>query len=88
MRTKPNPEQGFRSYLGILSLARGYGLVRLEAACRRGIAIGAMSYRSAASILKNGLDAGNETRPPSIGTSGRVQSESPAAIIGIRNLAA
>jgi transposase len=56
MRAKPHPEQGFRSCLGILSLARSYGPVRLEAACRRGIAIGAASYRSIASILKNGLD--------------------------------
>jgi len=56
MRAKPHPEQGFRSCLGILSLERAYGPVRLEAACRRGIAIGAASYRSIASILKSGLD--------------------------------
>jgi transposase len=56
MRAKPHPEQGFRSCLGILSLARGYGPARLEAACCRGIGIGAASYRSIASILKNGLD--------------------------------
>ena len=56
MRAKPHPEQGFRSCLGILSLARSYGPVRLEAACRRGVVIGAASYRSIASILKTGLD--------------------------------
>jgi transposase len=56
MRAKPHPEQGFRSCLGILSLARGYDPARLEAACQRGISIGATSYRSIASILKNGLD--------------------------------
>ena len=56
MRAKPHPEQGFRSCLGILSLARAYGPARLEAACRRGIDIGAASYRSIASILKTGLD--------------------------------
>jgi transposase len=56
MRAKPHPEQGFRSCLGILSLARAYGAARLEAACRRGISIGATSYRSIASILKHGLD--------------------------------
>ena len=56
MRAKPHPEQGFRSCLGILSLARSYSPVRLEAACRRGIVIGALSYRSIASILKTGLD--------------------------------
>jgi transposase len=56
MRAKPHPEQGFRSCLGILSLARSYGPARLEAACRRAIGIGAASYRSVASILKTGLD--------------------------------
>jgi hypothetical protein len=39
-----------------MSLGRSYGPVRLEAACRRGIVIGAASYRSIASILKSGLD--------------------------------
>jgi transposase len=56
MRAKPHPEQGFRSCLGILSLARAYGPARLDAACQRGISIGATSYRSIASILQNGLD--------------------------------
>lgn len=37
-------------------MERAYGPVRLEAACQRGIAIGATSYRSIASILKTGLD--------------------------------
>jgi transposase len=56
LRAKPHPEQGFRACLGILRLARIYGVVRLEAACRRGLSIGATSYGSIASILKNGLD--------------------------------
>jgi hypothetical protein len=33
-----------------------YGAQRLEAPCRRGVVIGAASYRSIASILKTGLD--------------------------------
>jgi transposase len=56
MRTKPHPEQGFRSCLGILRMEKTYGAQRLEAACGRGISIGAASYRSIASILKTGLD--------------------------------
>jgi transposase len=56
MRAKPHPEQGFRACLGILRLAASYGPERLEAACQRGIDIGAASYGSIASILKNGLD--------------------------------
>jgi hypothetical protein len=34
MRTKPHPEQGFRSCLGILRMEKTYGAQRLEAACR------------------------------------------------------
>jgi transposase len=56
MKARPHPEQGFRSCLGIVGLARSYGLTRLEAAARRGNDIGATSYGSIASILKHGLD--------------------------------
>jgi transposase len=56
LRAKPHPEQGFRAALGILRLARSYGTARLEAAALRGLSIGASTYGSIASILKNGLD--------------------------------
>ena len=63
MKTKPHPEQGFRACLGILRLARSYGSARLEAACRRGNEIGATTYGSIASILKNGLDQAYTPEP-------------------------
>jgi transposase len=56
MKAKPHPEQGFRSCLGIISLARTYGSERVEAASRRGNDIGATTYGSIKSILHNGLD--------------------------------
>ena len=56
MRTKPHPEQGFRACLGMLRLAKTYGEARLEAACQRGLTIGARTYGSIASILRTGLD--------------------------------
>jgi transposase len=56
LRSRPHPEQGFRACLGILRLARHYGVDRLEAACRRGLEIGARSYGSINSILQNDLD--------------------------------
>jgi transposase len=56
LRAKPHPEQGFRAALGILRLARSYGGIRLEAACLRGLSIGASTYGAIVSILKNGLD--------------------------------
>jgi transposase len=51
-----HPEQGYRSCLGILRLAKKYGVERLEAACARAVAVNARSYRHVDSILKNGLD--------------------------------
>ncbi|MCH8999471.1 MAG: IS21 family transposase [Proteobacteria bacterium] len=56
LRSKPHPEQGFRSAIGILRLARTHGSERLEAACERAFEIGAHSYSSVASILRNNLD--------------------------------
>jgi len=53
---KPHPEQGYRACLGLMRLARQYGAARLEAACERAARIHAPTYRSAASILKAGLD--------------------------------
>jgi transposase len=53
---RPHPEQGYRSCLGIMRLARGYGAERLEAASARALAARARSYRHVESILKHGLD--------------------------------
>jgi len=63
MKAKPHPEQGFRACRGILQLERSYGSARLEAACRRGNDIGATSYGSISSILKNGLDKAYALEP-------------------------
>jgi transposase len=56
MESRPHPEQGYRSCLGIMRLGKRYGSERLEAACTRALAFSALSYRSVESILKNGLD--------------------------------
>ena len=56
LASRPHPQQGFRSCLGIMRLGKSYGTERLEAACRRALTIGACSYKSIESILKNGLD--------------------------------
>jgi transposase len=56
MASRPHPEQGFRSSLGIMRLGRRYGDERLEAAAARALAVRAHSYRSVESILKAGLD--------------------------------
>ena len=61
---RPHPEQGFRSCLGILRLARPFGMARLEAAATRAIDIGALTYGSVRSILDNNLDRHVADRAP------------------------
>jgi transposase len=56
LRSRPHPEMGYRSVLGLLRLAKRYDEARLEMACARALTVGARSYRHVASILKNGLD--------------------------------
>ena len=56
MERRPHPEQGYRSCLGLMRLAREYGEDRLEAACARAQSIRAPNYRSVKSILASGLD--------------------------------
>ena len=64
LESRPHPEQGFRACLGILRLLRTYGRDRLEAACARGLEIGARSYGSVNSILQHGLDRQPAPRRP------------------------
>ena len=56
LETRRHPEQGYRSCLGLKELLRAYGAERLEAACRRALDIGTLSYKSVKSILATGLD--------------------------------
>jgi hypothetical protein len=56
LESRPHPEQGYRACLGILRLARSFGVARLEAAAERAIGIGARTYGSVKSILDNKLD--------------------------------
>lgn len=63
MNRRKHPEQGYRSCLGILRLAKKYSPARLEAACRRACAIRAYSYKSIRSILEKGLDEQPLSKP-------------------------
>jgi transposase len=64
-QSKPHPEMGYRSCLGILRLGQRYSTERLEAAARRAVATGACSYHSVKSILERSLDRQPlETPPP------------------------
>jgi transposase len=67
LRSRPHPEQGFRSCIGILGLAKRYDAERLDSACARALALGTRSYSSVATILKNRQDAKpTEQEPPSL----------------------
>ena len=57
LESRPHPEQGYRSCLGIMRLGKSYGADRLEAACRRATYLQSYSYKSVQSILKHKLDA-------------------------------
>lgn len=56
IESRPHPEQGYRSCLGLMRLTKTYTNDRVDAACARALAAGARSYRHVKSILKNGLD--------------------------------
>jgi transposase len=51
-----HPEHGYRSCLGLLSLAKRYGPLRVEAACTLALELGAGHYRHVRDILRNGRD--------------------------------
>jgi len=56
LAAKRHPEQGYRSCLGILRLAKTYPAERMEAAARRALRARAYNSQSMDSILKNQLD--------------------------------
>jgi transposase len=56
LESKPHPEMGYRSCLGILRLSQRYSTERVEAAAARALATGACSYQSVKSMLERGLD--------------------------------
>lgn len=60
---RPHPEQGYRACLGLLNLAKQFTPARLEAACRRALAIGSPTRKSIKSILDAKLDTHPELFP-------------------------
>jgi transposase len=56
LASRPHPEQGFRTCLGVLRLFRELDKTRAEAVSARAVAYGAFTYKSIASIIANKLD--------------------------------
>jgi transposase len=57
IRSRPHPEQGYRSALGLLRLSNRFGTGRLELACERAIAIGSAGYRTVKTLLKRRMES-------------------------------
>ncbi len=75
LASRPHPEQGFRTCLGIFKLYRGVTAQRAEAVSARAVEIGALNYRSIASILANNLDK-----------AGARQSQQPSLLLDHPNI--
>ena len=63
LKSKPHPEMGYRSCLGLIRLAKGAGAERMEKACRRALHHDLCSYPQIKSILESRLDAQVEDAP-------------------------
>lgn len=66
MANRPHPEQGFRTCLGVLRLFKGLAPERAETVAARAVAIGALTYKSIASIIAAKLDRAPAAEPSSV----------------------
>ncbi len=57
IRSKPHPEQGYRSALGILRLSKKHGEVRLERACDKALRIQSPSYKTVKTMLAQRMES-------------------------------
>ncbi len=80
LASRPHPEQGFRSRLGLMRLGKTYGQERLEAACRRACHFRAYSFKSVQSILQRKLDA--EPLPEAVATKAVTTDQSHRNVRG------
>lgn len=80
LRSRPHPEQGYRSCLGIMRLGRRYGAERLEAASLRAEHLRSPSYRTVHNILSSGQDRlpfeEPESTPPPTPTHANIRGAS------------
>ena len=56
LSSRTHPEQGYRSCLGLLGLAKRYGNERLEKACAKAWQVEARIRKNVASILENNME--------------------------------
>jgi hypothetical protein len=65
LASRPHPEQGLRTCLGVRRLYRGLDPARAEAVSARAVALGTLTSTSIASILAHNLDRA----PPQAGSA-------------------
>lgn len=56
LERRRHPEHGYRSVMGLISLAKHHGNERVEKATKRARALGSYSYKSVKSMLENNLE--------------------------------
>ena len=56
LRERPHPEMGFKAGMGLIRLGKVHGTERLDAACRRALALRSHSYKTVKNILSSGTD--------------------------------
>jgi transposase len=56
LQERKHPEHGYRACLGLLGLAKRFGVLRLEAACQLALSLGAYQYRHVRDVLRNNRD--------------------------------
>jgi transposase len=79
IRSKPHPEQGYRSALGILRLADKYSKQRLERACGKAFKIGSPNYKTVKTMLQQRME-----NAPLRGTTNA--TDEPADVLGAANV--
>jgi transposase len=64
LESRPHPEQGFRTCLGILRAYRGLDPARLEAVSARAVELGVLNCKGVASLLARKFDSGGADSSP------------------------
>ena len=67
LASRPHPEQGFRTCLGILRSYRGLDPARVEAVSARAVELGVLNCKGVASLLARKRDAAaKDSRPATL----------------------
>lgn len=77
LKSRPHPEQGFRSCLGLLRLEKTYGRARLENACSRALRFELLGRKHVQNILTSGQDRRNNAHDQDISLPGHGNIRGP-----------